>query len=62
MEERGDVVLHVVDPAQNLDAPRGLRPDFALIASPTHTHVDLAQPLLEAGIPCLVEKPLARSV
>ena len=59
LEDRPDIRLTVVDPAQGLEAPAQLRPDFAVIATPTSAHVELAGPLLEAGIPCLVEKPLA---
>ena len=59
MEARADIRLTVVDPSQGLEAPSQLRPDFALIATPTSEHVRLARPLLEAGVPCLVEKPLA---
>ena len=33
--------------------------DFAVVASPSHTHFQIAKDLLERGIPCLVEKPLA---
>lgn len=33
--------------------------DLAIIAAPTSTHKDTALPLLEAGIACLVEKPIA---
>lgn len=36
--------------------------DAVTIAVPTESHVAVAQPLLERGIPVLVEKPLARSV
>src|SRR5678816_4211963 len=36
--------------------------DGALIATPNHTHKDIALACLNAGIPCLVEKPLATSV
>ena len=55
---RDDVRLEVSDP------PRGLRvgpapPDFAVVAVPTPLHLQVALPLLEAGVPCLVEKPLA---
>lgn len=32
------------------------------IATPTTTHVDVATPLLDAGVACLIEKPLARNV
>ena len=59
---RSDVALVVVDPAQGLHWPPGLRPDFAVVATPTASHVEVAQPLLDAGVPCLVEKPLAHSV
>jgi predicted dehydrogenase len=36
--------------------------DAASIAVPTESHVQVALPFLERGIPVLVEKPLARSV
>ena len=36
--------------------------DAVTIAVPTASHVAVAQPLIEAGIPVLIEKPLARSV
>ena len=32
------------------------------IATPTTTHVEVATPLLDAGVACLIEKPLARNV
>ena len=56
---RADVDVTVVDPAAGLPRPAALHADFAIVATPTHTHVEVAQPLLDAGIPCLVEKPLA---
>ncbi len=58
---RGDVDLVVVDPALGLPAPARLDADFAVVATPTVTHLDVARPLLEAGLPCLVEKPLAHN-
>jgi predicted dehydrogenase len=36
--------------------------DGALIATPNHTHCELAIQCLEAGVPVLIEKPLAVSV
>lgn len=39
------------------DLPEGL--DAAVIAVPTRAHAEVAVPLLERGIACLVEKPLA---
>ncbi len=54
--------LHVHDPAQGLHAPAGLRPDFAVVATPTASHAAVAGPLLARGVPCLVEKPLAGTV
>lgn len=36
--------------------------DGAIIATPNHTHADVAIECLEAGIPILVEKPLAPTV
>lgn len=59
---RPEVRLVVHDPAQGLTAPPGLRPDFAIVATPTSTHRALAGELLAAGVPCLVEKPLAGTI
>ncbi len=36
--------------------------DGVLIATPNHTHHDIAVTCLGAGVPCLVEKPLATTV
>jgi predicted dehydrogenase len=58
---RQDVRVRAVDPPKGLDAPVG-NPDFAVIAVPTREHVAAAMPLLEAGVPCLVEKPMAASL
>ncbi len=37
-------------------------PDLAVVAVPTVRHEEVAAPLLRAGVPCLVEKPLAPDV
>lgn len=36
--------------------------DGAIVSSPTETHVELAMTLLEAGVPLLIEKPVALDV
>lgn len=40
-------------------APASEEWDAAVVAVPTHKHVDVARPLAEAGLDLLVEKPLA---
>lgn len=58
LQARGDVNVRVVDPPRGAEGPVG-HPDFVVLAAPTSLHLDLALPVLEASIPCLVEKPLA---
>jgi UDP-N-acetylglucosamine 3-dehydrogenase len=38
------------------------RPDFAVVTTPTARHAEVAQTLLAAGVPTLVEKPIASSL
>ena len=38
------------------------KPDFAVVATPTISHKDVAYQLLEKSIPTLIEKPLASTV
>jgi predicted dehydrogenase len=50
-----------------VDPPRAMEPGLAgieavVVASPTRTHVEVARPWLDRGVPVLVEKPLAASV
>jgi predicted dehydrogenase len=47
-----------VDPARGAPAPVG-RIDAVVVSVPPALHVAVALPWLEAGVPCLVEKPLA---
>jgi predicted dehydrogenase len=43
-------------------SPLAGRVDAVSIATPTSTHVDIALPFVEAGVPVLVEKPLSKSL
>lgn len=61
LQARPDVRLQVLDPPRGLSGDVG-RPDFAVVAVPTTAHLQVARDLLEAGVPCLVEKPLAATV
>jgi predicted dehydrogenase len=38
------------------------KPEAVVIATPAHVHFSVAKDFLEAGIPCLVEKPLTLNV
>ncbi len=57
--DRSDVDLTIVDPPAGWTGPVPAGLDFAIIATPTESHAAIALPLLEQGVPCLVEKPLA---
>lgn len=46
--------------SSDLDAARGC--DGAVVATPTRTHPEQAGPLLELGMPLLIEKPLAPGI
>jgi predicted dehydrogenase len=41
----------------DLDSALRLRPDIAIVASPSAAHIESLVPLLEVAIPCYVEKP-----
>jgi predicted dehydrogenase len=53
--------LVIVDPVEGVDAWTGTV-DAAIIAVPAALHAGVAAPLLHAGVPCLVEKPLATTL
>lgn len=55
----GAIVLDPCDPARGLAPAFPGRWDAAIVAAPTRLHAALALPLLQAGLPVLVEKPLA---
>lgn len=57
----GEHEVVVVDPEQG-HAPDIGAIDAAIVATPTATHLAVARPLLDRGVPCLVEKPLAATV
>lgn len=53
--------VQVVDPTLGFhDVPTSV--DAVVVATPTRTHLDVALPWLERGVPVLVEKPLAATV
>jgi predicted dehydrogenase len=51
-----------VELVASLDEALHNRPTLAIIAGPATTHVQTALPLVEAGVPVLVEKPLSSSL
>ena len=59
-------LLAVIDPAgvppEFPGASSLPRVDAVIIATPAHTHRQLAEPLLQSGVACLIEKPLATSI
>lgn len=61
LRERADVDVDVHDPPLGLSAGQA-RPDLAIIACPTSHHLAEARRLLDLGVRCLVEKPLAATV
>lgn len=62
LAERTDVTVSIIDPAKGLNPEVPGSVDFAIVATPTHTHSGLALPWLERGVPCLIEKPISNSM
>ena len=62
LAERSDIAFSVVDPKAGFSTVPKSKPDFAIVATPTSTHANVAWPLLKQGVPCLIEKPLASSL
>jgi len=62
LSSRPDVTLHIVDPERGHQPSLPPSFDFAVIATPTQAHASIAEPILERGIPCLIEKPLSNSI
>ena len=58
LASRTDVSLSIVDPSAGWSGTAPSSPDFAIVATPTRSHAEVALPLLEKGVPCLIEKPL----
>jgi len=60
----GEVALELGVPHhRDLDALlAGRKPDGAIIASPNHLHVGQGLAFIAAGVPCLIEKPVAHDV
>ena len=50
--------VDIVDPARGLVEPPD-SPDAVVVATPTGSHLEVALPWLERGVPVLVEKPAA---
>lgn len=57
-EQTRSLNAHVV---HTLETALALTPDFAVVANPSALHTSMVEPLLEAGIPCYIEKPLVVS-
>lgn len=62
--ERAEPLVRELDAKFFLSLEQALdwRPDAAVIATPHTTHVELASRLVQAGVPVLIEKPIADSL
>ena len=61
--ERRSAVANEVsaDPFENLGQGLGWSPDFVVLATPTHLHLEQALTVARAGFPLFVEKPLSHT-
>ncbi len=57
--ERADAVAGPLGGAGSSDLAAAADCDAVVVAATTEAHLDIALPLLEGGVSCLVEKPLA---
>jgi UDP-N-acetylglucosamine 3-dehydrogenase len=67
----GVSLIGIVDPSYTNESPRSeniflnleellnKKPDYCVVATPTGLHKEIASQILEAGINCLIEKPVA---
>ena len=60
--ERARLVADAVGAQPSIDPLDSLTTDGAIIATPTAMHAVMALPLVEAGLPVFVEKPLAEDL
>lgn len=54
--------VEVIDQSKDLDLVLRQQPDGVLIATPSATHADVAIPVIEAGVPTFIEKPMATTL
>nr|HNH95297.1 Gfo/Idh/MocA family oxidoreductase [Microthrixaceae bacterium] len=57
--DRADAVARPLGVEGSTDLAAAAGCDAVVVAATTEVHLDIALPLLEAGVSCLVEKPLA---
>jgi len=57
--DRADAVARPLGGVGSTDLAAAIASDAVVVAAVTEAHLDIALPILRAGVPCLVEKPLA---